>query len=85
MTRTRKTGSRRRGALPRLPAGICRTPDGCYRARPTSGRKRTPKTFGTLDEAKAYLRQQELAGRSVREAIDLWLKERPNSVKPSKV
>lgn len=83
MTRTRKTGSRRRGAPPRLPAGICRTPDGCYRARPTSGRKRTPKTFGTLDEAKAYLRQQELAGRSVRETLDLWMKERPNSVKPS--
>lgn len=76
--------SRRRGAPPRLPAGITLTSSGAYRARPTTGRRRTPKTFDDLDAAKAYLRAQELAGRSVAEALALWMSEdRPLSVKPT--
>lgn len=72
----------RRGAPTRLPAGITLTNSGRYRARPTGSRgKRAPNTFDTLDEAKRYLRAQELAGRTVEDAIKEWMKERPLTVK----
>lgn len=72
----------RRGAPSRLPAGITRTSSGRYRARPTGAHtQRRPKTFDTLDEAKRYLRSQELAGRTVEDTLGEWMKERPLTVK----
>lgn len=76
---TRTTRATRHGAP--LPKGITRTGSGAYRARRTTGTRRSA-TFATQAEARRFLREQEGMAATVGEVMALWMStDRPAVVR----